>query len=76
MTTDIATLRVYLTEAMTARHQLLTGKRVVSIGEGGNTVSYSRTDLGRLEAYISSLRQQIADLGGEARRRGPLHLSF
>lgn len=73
---DLLTLQTWLTEAIAARHALLTGKRTVSVSYDGKSVTYSQTDIARLEAYIASLKNQIADLTGQQRLRGPMHLTF
>lgn len=73
---DLATLQLWLADAIAARHALLTGKRTASVSYDGKSVSYSQLDIGRLEAYIASLRSQIAALTGQQRLRGPMHLTF
>lgn len=69
--TDIATLQQRLVEAEAAKHALLTGKQRVSIGYGDKSVSFERSDLAKLEAYIVELRAQL----GQSRRR-PLRVTF
>jgi hypothetical protein len=73
---DLTTLQGWLLEAETALHQLNTGKLTASASYNGKSVTYSQTDRDRLAAYISSLRQQIADLTGTSRRRGPMQIAF
>jgi hypothetical protein len=81
---DLATLQTWLTEAETARHQLVTGSKHVSLsfsgGAGDNkSVAYAtfRNQLDKLDAYIASLRAQIAALeGSETSRTRPINLTF
>lgn len=61
------TMQESLTEALEARHALITGQMLVSITmPGGRTMTYSRSSLSALDAYIADLRQQIA--GARPRR--------
>ena len=64
-----ATLQTWLTQAQTARHQLVTGTKpqVVMYGQGDGTkqVTYTRAKLEDLDAYITSLMRAL----GQGRRR-------
>lgn len=64
-----ATLQANLAAAQSALQQLVTGGKVASVtysqGEGTRTVSYTRAQLGDLQAYIEGLQTQ---LGYRARR--------
>jgi hypothetical protein len=64
-----ATLQTWLTDAQLARHNLMTGAlpSVVSYGNGDGTksVTYTRANLGALDAYIQSLLRAL----GLGRRR-------
>ena len=72
----LVTLQLWLGEALTARHALLTGKRTVSVSYDGKSVTYGAADIARLDAYITSLQAQIADATGQRRRRGPMMIGF
>lgn len=73
---DLATLETRLAEAETARHQLVTGSREVTVTVYGfGATTYTQASLRDLDAYISDLRGQIARLKGGA-RRGPLLIKF
>ena len=63
---DLATLETRLIEAETALHRLMTGSRVEAINSPTGKVQYTSANLGDLEKYIASLKQQI-----EATSRGP-----
>lgn len=66
---DLETLNARLAEAEAARHKLLTGTRVVKVGEGPSSIEYNAAfagDLDRLNSYIASLKQEIAVAGGAA----------
>lgn len=67
--TDVATLQAWLAEAEQAYHDLQTGKLVVELRHGLKTVSYNRTSLHDLRAYIAQLNAQIA-AGGAYRPSG------
>lgn len=74
---DLSQLQTWLTEAEAARHQLLIGKSVATVNyEGKGQVSYSKTDFDKLDAYISSLRSQIAALTDSSGRARPIQLTF
>ena len=73
---DLATLEARLAEAETARHQLVTGSREVTVTVYGfGATTYTQANLRDLDTYISDLRGQIARLKGGA-RRGPLLIKF
>lgn len=75
---DIVTLQSWLSEAEIARHKLATGKQAVTIEyEGGGSVTYTKADLDKLEAYIASLRSQLSSsTSSPAAQRRPVHLGF
>jgi len=61
-----------LTEAEAARHALLTGKAVVSVGgPNGRQLQFAQADLAALETYIAELKRA---LGLAPRRRRRFHL--
>ena len=65
MAVDIKTLKIRLIEAEDAYHQLLTGTKEVSVNVGNfGSVTYYQTSRTALEAYISSLKSQIAAAEG------------
>lgn len=65
MAVDIKTLKIRLIEAEDAYHQLLTGIKEVSVNVGNfGSVTYNQTSRTALEAYISSLKSQIAAAEG------------
>lgn len=75
--TDITTLRTWLSQAETARHKLLTGSLVEQLQHGDQTTRFTRTDIDKLEAYIASLRSQIAgEDGTAAQRRRPINFIY
>ena len=53
-----------LDEAITARHQLMTGRRAVSVsykdGGGQRTVEYTAANIDALDRYIAQLRRELA----------------
>jgi hypothetical protein len=65
---EIALYQTWLTQAKTALHQLSIGKKTVTISYNGETVSYDKTDEGRLRRYIGELQTA---LGFEACGRRP-----
>ncbi len=66
MAVDIKTLKIRLIEAEDAYHQLLTGTKEVSVNVGNlGSVTYNQTSRTALEAYISSLKSQIAAAEGQ-----------
>ena len=74
---DLATLQIWLSEAETARHKLATGSLRQTVRYNGDReVTFAKTDMAALDAYIASLRAQIADLSGTGSRTGPIHLTF
>ncbi len=71
----IAQWQQQLADAYDARHKLMTGKlpRVVmyNAGEGGRSVTYTKTDIGALESYIAALETRL-----RIRRRRPVAVRF
>lgn len=70
---DLAVLQGWLLEAEYAQHKLRTGAQEMQIDHGDMRVAYTKADGGKLQAYIDSLKAQIAALGGTIggqRRRG------
>ena len=75
---DLSQLRTWLTEAETARHKLVTGSLRQRVNYTGQAdVTFAQTDIGRLDAYIASLKSQIAAAEGSGRGASrPIHLTF
>ena len=69
-----ATLQQQLQEARAARHKLLTGTKVVSVGYGERRIQYRdfATDIEKLEAYIRELEEKL----GLIERRRPLEVQW
>ena len=63
-----ATLVIFddeLTPAQGKNVELIVGTRAVSVSTGsGKSVTYTATDLGKLDAYIASLRVQLGQASG------------
>ncbi len=58
-------LETWLAEAEQARHELLIGTRAVSVStSSGKSVSFTATDIGKLDVYIASLRNQLGLVSG------------
>ena len=78
MAVDIKTLKIGLVEAEDAYHQLMTGTKEVSVNVGNfGSVTYNQTSRAALEAYISSLKSQIAAAEGtNIGRRRIMKVSF
>lgn len=75
---EIETLKSRLAEAEEAYHQLMIGAREVSVNIGNfGSVTYNQTSRTALEAYISSLKSQIAAAEGKTSvRRRIMKVSF
>jgi len=73
--TQLATLQKRLDEAETAYHALMLGDRIVSISIEGRGQSYTPADMGKLETYITRLKDRIARLQ-RGPRRGPILMRF
>ena len=60
---DVATLQTWLADAQAAYHQLMTGAKpsvvMYAQGDGTRSVTYTRTNVGQLAAYIASLQMQL-----------------
>ena len=58
-------LEAWLAEAEQARHELVIGNKAVSVSSSsGKSVSYTEADLGKLDAYIASLKAQLGQPSG------------
>lgn len=65
MALDKETIKTRLAEAEEAYHKLLIGAKEVSVNVGNfGAVTYNQTSRTALEAYISSLKSQIAAAEG------------
>ena len=73
---DLVTLQGWLAQAETARHQLLIGRRAASASVEGKSTTFMQADISKLDAYITSLRNQIAALSGVMRPTGPIQFTF
>ena len=77
MAIDIETLRTRLVEAEEAYHKLLIGEKEVSVSVGNfGSTTYNQTSRSALEAYISSLKSQIAMAEGKSIQRKILKVGF
>lgn len=72
----MATLAERLVEAEAAYHSLLIGQGIAELrDQNGETVRYSKTDIGALRGYIAALKQEIAG-NGVAPSEGPMRPFF
>lgn len=58
-----AQLQIWLDEAEVALHALHMGNQIVQTSGEGRTVIYKPSDIGRLEAYIATLKNKISAYG-------------
>lgn len=56
-------LELYLSEARTALHALMTGQSMVSVTYEGRSVTYSRANLAALRSYIQDLESKLNGRG-------------
>lgn len=70
--TDLATLKIWLTEAETANHKLQCGIQAVEFMKEGRKVVYTAANADKLRAYIAQLKTEIAAHTGNNSRR-PLY---
>lgn len=52
-------IRDWLTEARTARHALIIGEGVVSMSQGGRSLTFNQASIARLDAYIAELEGML-----------------
>lgn len=78
MALDKETIKTRLAEAEEAYHKLIIGAKEVSVNVGNfGSVTYNQTSRTALEAYISSLKSQIAAAEGTSvGRRRIMKVSF
>ncbi|MFI3241751.1 MAG: gpW family head-tail joining protein [Alphaproteobacteria bacterium] len=70
MAINLELLNTRLTEAEEAYHRLLCGDKEVSVSVGNfGSTTYNQASISKLEAYISSLKSQIASAQGSGGRR-------
>lgn len=60
MAIPLATLQTWLDEALTARHQLMLGKKAVRVRSGDDEVTFTQADKDKLDAYIGQLESAIS----------------
>lgn len=73
---DAVTLALWLSEAQIARHKLATGTKEASVSYEGKSVTFTQSDLFRLDVYIGDLLKAIAELSGVVTRKGPVYVAF
>ncbi|GJE45933.1 gpW family head-tail joining protein [Methylobacterium soli] len=74
---DLLKLRLWLAEAEQAQHELMIGKKSVSVSYEGKSATFMQANRDDLAIWINTLRQRIATLEGvRIPRRAPIHLSF
>lgn len=73
---DAVQLALWLSEAQIARHKLATGTKEASVSYEGKSVTFTQADMYRLDTYISSLLDALAELSGVVVRRGPVYAAF
>jgi hypothetical protein len=72
----ILTTQQKLDEARQAYHEIVTGQNVARfVDQNGESVSYSKANLGLLAAYIAKLEAELAS-PGVPQYRGPLRFTF
>lgn len=65
-----------LVAAEQAYHEIMTGEAVSRfVDQNGESISYSKVNIGKLEAYIARLKAEIANPDGVP-YRGPLRFTF
>lgn len=57
---ELATLRIWLAQALDAHQALMTGAQVRSLAHGLKRIDYQRTETPKLMAYIQQLQGAIA----------------
>lgn len=66
-----------LVEAEQAYHEIMTGQAVSRfVDQNGESVSYSKVNIGGLAAYIAALKAELAAPEGTTPFRGPLRFTF
>lgn len=62
-------MTTWLAQAEQAEFDLVTGGRAVTVSSSsGRSVTYAQADLGKLQAYIASLRRQLGLSSARAMR--------
>lgn len=75
-TIDLETLQTWLSEAISARHQLATGKQSVRIEWLDHRMQYTQANLGDLAEYIQQLQGAIRAKENGRPRNVPLVIGF
>lgn len=60
MAIPLATLQIWLDEALTARQNLMLGKKAVRVRSGEEEVTFTPADKDKLDGYIGQLQSAIA----------------
>lgn len=67
-----AELTTRLAQAEAALHAVLMGEHAQAVGYDGKTVTYTKTNMGALRAYIAELKRAL----GQGGRPGPIGIVF
>jgi hypothetical protein len=74
---SIDQVRVWLDEALAAKHALMTGRSVVRVSSEDGSVEFTAANSDRLDAWIGTLQAQVA-AGSVSTRSGarPVYFGF
>ncbi|WP_409188432.1 gpW family head-tail joining protein [Bradyrhizobium sp. RDM4] len=75
--TDTTTLRAWLSQAETARHNLVTGSKVERLQHGDKSTQFTPANLSDLDSYIASLKSQLASADSAPTQvRRPINFTY
>ena len=73
----MATTQELLDEARAAYHSLMIGASArVVVDQNGERVEFTAANAVRLQAYITTLENKLADETGASRSKGPARVTF
>lgn len=71
---DLNILSAWLTQAQTDYNDVVTGRKVLSLGTGDKRITFTAADPDKLNRYIADLQSAIAALTGTRNRRKGVYL--
>lgn len=69
-------LQLMLAELQAARYKLLLGTKETTVSYEGKSVTFTASEIGRIDAALKDVMDAINELTGMTRARGPILAAF
>jgi hypothetical protein len=72
----LVNLQLMLAELQAARYKLLLGQKEATVSYEGKSVTFTASEIGRIDAALKDVIDAINELNGMTRARGPVYAAF